>query len=91
MQYVSITNCYIDNRRKENDGLGRIGVSVRVSRVVLSSLVCSLRPPKVGGRPLSSPRHGFDLDYQSVEQFSQVGLILQMPQQVQGPVTLLGG
>ncbi len=44
----------------------------------------------VAGR-FHPPRHGFDLDYQSVEQFSQVGLILQMPQQVQGPVTLLGG
>ena len=32
MQYVSRTNCYIYNRRQENDGLGIIGVSVRVSR-----------------------------------------------------------
>ena len=25
-------HCYIDNRRQENDGLGRIGVSGQVSR-----------------------------------------------------------
>ena len=31
MQYVSSTHCYIDKRRKENDGLGRIGVSGQIS------------------------------------------------------------
>ena len=38
MQYVSRTHHYIGNRRQENSGLGRIGVSGQISRNESTSL-----------------------------------------------------
>jgi len=38
-----------------------------------------------------TPLQRIGLDYQSVEQLSQVGLILERPQQAQSPVILPGG
>ena len=54
MQTVSRTNCYIVNRRYENDGLRRIGVSGRVSRDAGFFLRADGASPLSGLRPAGS-------------------------------------